>query len=120
LKDDIHEVFDKHGDFGPLGVEKHVLKKNKRDLLISITWLILILLPSVYYLLIFLWTGSLIFRIGFALSLLIGNLFKFLFLKRQSQFFNSIFSILVYYGTNWMISRSDSKNASKFGLKKEN
>ncbi len=77
MKDDIHDVFDKHGDFGPLGVEKHVLKKNKRDLLISITWLVLILVPSVYYLLIFLWTGSLMFRIGFSLSLLIGNLFTF-------------------------------------------
>lgn len=95
-KDDIHDVFHVNGDFGPLGVQKHIIKKNKKDLLVSITWLITILVPSVYYLFIFLWNGSLMFRTGFV-----------------------IFLLIVYFGVDWLIGRSDSKNASNFGLKKE-
>ena len=64
-KDEIFDVFDKHGDFSSLGVKKHILKKNKYDLYISIFWLIVILVPSLYYFLSWFWNGSLLLKLGF-------------------------------------------------------
>jgi lysophosphatidic acid acyltransferase/lysophosphatidylinositol acyltransferase len=92
-KDEIFEVFHQHGDFSSLGVKKHILKKNKKDLYITISWLLLILLPSAYYFLGWFWTGSLAFKLCF-----------------------SAFVVIVWYGVEWLIGRADSVNASNFGL----
>ena len=74
-KDEIFDVFDKHGDFSSLGVKKHIIKKNKYDMYITIFWLIITLVPSCYFFLVWFWNGSLLLKLGFTGFITIGNLF---------------------------------------------
>jgi len=92
-KDEIHDAFARTGDFSSLGYKPHILPKNGYDLYCSLAWMIVILVPSFYYLLQFLWYGSLVAKAIFV---------AFLF--------------LINYGTKYMVHSSDVKYGSKFGL----
>ena len=73
-KDEIFDVFDKYGDFSSLGVKKHTLKKNRNDMYITIFWLLVILIPSIYYFLIWFWSGTLAFKLGLSTFIAIGRI----------------------------------------------
>jgi len=92
-KDEIFDVFDKNGDFSKLGLPKHYIKKNGYDLIISIIWLLVLAVPSFYYLIIMLINGTL--------------MTKFLIVA-----FILLVRLLIYI----MMKSSDSKHGSKFGL----
>ena len=76
FQDEIFDVFDKHGDFSSLGVKKHTLKKNRYDMYITIFWLLIILIPSSYYFLIWFLNGTFAFKLGFTAFIFIGIYFK--------------------------------------------
>lgn len=95
-KDEIFDRFEKNGTFGEHGdIKKHYLKKNGYDAIISLMWIIIIAVPSAYYLLAFLVNGAWITKIA-----LIG------------------FFIIVNYAVKYLISSTDVKKASDFGLDK--
>jgi len=92
-KDEIFDSFDKNGDFSKLDLPRHHVKRNGYDLIISIFWLIVVAVPSFYYLALLLIEGSWMIRITLIGFLLFVNLL-----------------------TKLMMKSSDSKHGSKFGL----
>lgn len=92
-KDDIFDVFHREGSFKSLGYKKQHLPRNGYDLIVGLCSLALVFLPSAYYVLSLLWSGSWIFKLSF--------------------FF---FLITVNWLANWMIDKSNSKKSSRFGL----
>jgi hypothetical protein len=73
LKDKIFEYFVQHGTFDGAGNPRINLKRKKQDLIIEIICLIIIGLPSIYFLMKFLFFASLFSQIIFLLIVLAGN-----------------------------------------------
>ena len=88
-------MFAKTGSFDALGVKKHVLKRNNFDLIVSICWLVITLVPSSYYFLLFVWNGTLLFKVIILICV-----------------------VLVMLVIEMMVSKSDVRYGSDFGLKK--
>lgn len=74
FKDKIFEYFVQHGTFEGAGNPKATdLKRSNQDLIIELSSLILIGLPSIYFLIQFLLYGSLFAKIIFVGIVMIGN-----------------------------------------------
>jgi hypothetical protein len=73
LKDKIFEYFVQHGTFDGAGNPRINLKRKKQDLIIEIICLIIIGLPSIYFLMKFLFFASLFSQIIFLFIVLAGN-----------------------------------------------
>ena len=96
-KDEFFDVFHREGSFdsltSPDGVKKQPIPLNGYDLIIGLISLAVIFVPSAFYMLYLLWNGSWLFKLIFALLI-----------------------VLMTFITNWMVDTSNSKNASNFGL----
>jgi len=93
-KDDIFDAYDKTGSFAETDdVKKRYIAPNRHDLYISIFWCVMILIPSFYYLISFLINGAWLSR-----SIII------------------LFFVIINFSVKYLISKSDTKKGSKFGL----
>lgn len=92
-KDEIFDVYVKTGSFAEDNeIKRHYLKKNKFDLMVACTWIVLIALPSAFYLLAFLINGAWIAKLS-----LIG-------------FFG-----IVNFAVKYLIASTDTNKASTYG-----
>jgi len=72
-KDEIYDYFVKHGTFEGLSRPRIEIQRNYYDLLIELTWILIIGVPSVIYLLKFLLTSSYLAQIIFIILICIGK-----------------------------------------------
>lgn len=66
-------MYHRTGDFSSLGIPKLNMKKKKIDLLLYIFWCLLILPITFYYLIKYLWSGSIYFKIGLVLAVVLSK-----------------------------------------------
>lgn len=72
-KDQIYDYFVEHGTFEGRGLPRVEIPRNPWDLLIELGWMSLIGIPSLIYLLQFLWTSSLLWQFLFLVLIFIGT-----------------------------------------------
>lgn len=111
-KDEAFDVFDKHGDFSPLGYKKHTMPRTMSELICALASIVFVLLPSVYY---FIWVvlnGSLLTKV-IILSLILASKNSNLHIQLSSK---TYFISQVILTAKLAISKSNTK--SSFGLKK--
>ena len=95
-KDKIYDYFVRHDTFEGNGLTRVEIPRNYNDLLIELTWILIIGVPSIIYLSKFLWTSSFIAQLIFIIVIILGNyenlnriysfLISFFFLKQQLVF----------------------------------
>lgn len=72
-KDRIYDYFVQHGTFEGNGLPRVEIRRNLYDLIIELTWISLIGIPSLVYLLKFLWTSSVLAQLIFVILVTIGK-----------------------------------------------
>lgn len=78
-KDETFEYFARHGTFEGNGLPRVEVPRNYYDLIIELSWITILGIPSVIYLLKFLYTSSIVAQIIFIFIIFIGNLNRFCF-----------------------------------------
>jgi lysylphosphatidylglycerol synthetase-like protein (DUF2156 family) len=122
VKDEIHDVFAREQDFSSCGYKKQDLKPDYYDLYITISWIIVILVPSLYYLSCFLWNSSLFAKIVFVSLMFTSKKKEVNYLNTPCCCFVILISVLfcfvfvVNFLMNKIVSYSDVAHGSKFGL----
>lgn len=71
-KDQIYDYFVQHDTFEGNGLEPVVIPRNYYDLIIELVWMTIIGIPSIIYLIKFLWTSSLIGQLIFLFIIILG------------------------------------------------
>lgn len=72
-KDQIYDYFLQHGTFEGRGLPRTEIARNYFDLLIELSWMLLIAVPSLIYLGKFLWTSSFLIQLIVILLLCLGK-----------------------------------------------
>ena len=72
-KDKVYDHFVRHDTFEGYGLPRVKLPRNYDDLLIELAWILVIGVPSVFYLVKFLWTSSLLAQLIFVFLIFLGK-----------------------------------------------
>lgn len=72
-KDEIYDYFVNHGTFEGRGLPRTEIARNYYDLLIELSWMLIIGVPSLIYLLNFLWTSSFLAQLVVILLICLGK-----------------------------------------------
>lgn len=72
-KDEIYDYFVKHGTFEGRGLPRTEIARNYSDLFIELSWMLLIGVPSLIYLLKFLWTSSFLVQLIIIILICLGK-----------------------------------------------
>lgn len=73
-KDEIFDVFHRTGSFDSLGVKQQDFKMNRYDLYNAIFWILVILVPTFYYIVVnVVWNGTWTLKITLLISVILGN-----------------------------------------------
>lgn len=84
-KDEIYEYFVQHDTFSGKGLPRVEVARNYFDLLIELFWMITIGIPSVYYLIYFLLTSSLLAQFVFGIVIALGRSKEILISERDED-----------------------------------
>lgn len=82
-KDEIYDYFARHDTFEGHGLTRIELPRKYFDLIIELTWILIIGVPSIYYFLQFLWTSSLLAQIIVGVLVILGKQTLFLPMKHS-------------------------------------
>lgn len=72
-KDQIYDYFVRHGTFEGNGLTRIEIPRNCKDLLIQLTWMVIIGIPSIIYLCKFLWTSTFLAQFIFVIIVILGK-----------------------------------------------
>jgi hypothetical protein len=72
-KDQIYDYFVRHDTFEGNGLQRIEIPRNYYDLFIELAWMLIIGVPSIIYLLKFLWTSSFLAQIIFVILIFLGK-----------------------------------------------
>ena len=115
-KDEIFEYFVQHDTYEGNGLPRVEVPRNYQDLLIELGWMLIIGVPSIVYLLKFLWTSSIIAQIIFFILIFLGKYRKFD--SSKLKFYSFDFS-LATIGVRGMIAVTEIERGSHYGDKQE-
>ncbi|CAF3780471.1 unnamed protein product [Rotaria sordida] len=73
-KDQIYDYFVRHDTFEGNGLARVEIQINYYDLLIELSWMIIIGIPSIFYLIKFLWTSSFIAQLIFLIVVILASI----------------------------------------------
>ena len=73
-KDRIYDYFVRHNTFEGHGLRRIVIPRNYWDLIIELIWIVIIGVPSIYYLFQFLWTSSLLAQLIVAILVVLATI----------------------------------------------
>ena len=85
-KDQIYDYFDRHNTFEGHSLQRIEIPRNYYDLIIQIFWMIIIGVPSIIYLVNFLWTSTFLAQMIFVIIIALGKVTNFEFKKRITLF----------------------------------
>ncbi len=76
-KDQTYDYFVRHNTFEGNGLQRIEIPRNYYDLIIELAWMIIIGIPSIIYLIQFLWTSSFLAQMIFVIVIALGKITNF-------------------------------------------
>ena len=109
-KDQIYDYFVQHGTFEGNGLPRVEIRRNLWDLIIELTWMSLIGIPSLIYLFKFLWTSSFLAQLICLILVTIGR--RILTSNTYHLFYDFLSATI---GVRAMISVTETARGSHYG-----